>query len=72
VLRCAVASLDSRQGVQYRGALRFDHRCDVLWEAITLDGYLMPAAESATAAAPGQSLPTQPEFTDDSRRTNTE
>ncbi len=51
VLRCSVASLDSRQGVQYRGALRFDHRCDILWEAITLDGYLMPAAESSTAVS---------------------
>ena len=42
VLRCSVASLDSRQGVQYRGALKFDHRCDALWEASTLDGYLRP------------------------------
>jgi hypothetical protein len=32
VMRCAVASLDARLGVQYRGALKFDHRCEALWE----------------------------------------
>jgi len=72
VLRCSVASLDSRQGVQYRGALKFDHRCDILWEVNALDGYLMPAAEASTAAAAGQSIPTPPESTDDSRRTDPE
>jgi PilZ domain-containing protein len=40
VLRCAVASLD--QGIQYRGALKFDHRCPDLWEGSTLDGYTVP------------------------------
>jgi PilZ domain len=30
VVRCAVSSLD--QGIQYRGALKFDHRCPELWE----------------------------------------
>jgi PilZ domain len=40
VVRCAVSSLD--QGVQYRGALKFDHRCPELWEAGTLDGYAVP------------------------------
>lgn len=40
VLRCAVASLN--QGVQYRGALKFDHRCLDLWEGSTLDGYSVP------------------------------
>jgi hypothetical protein len=57
VLRCAVASLDSRQGVQYRGALRFDHRCDVLWEENTLDGYLLPAQQPIVSNSNGDSLP---------------
>jgi len=60
VLRCAVASLDSRQGVQYRGALRFDHRCDALWEASTLDGYLVPIEEPSVAAGEGHGLPGLP------------
>ena len=51
VLRCSVAALDSRQGVQYRGALKFDYRCDALWEASTLDGYLVPVAEPPAAGA---------------------
>lgn len=57
VLRCSVASLDSRQGVQYRGALRFDHRCDALWEASTLDGYLVPLEEPPVAPGEGHGLP---------------
>jgi hypothetical protein len=40
VIRCAVSSLD--QGIQYRGALKFDHRCPELWEQSTLDGYVVP------------------------------
>ncbi len=40
VVRCAVSSLD--QGVQYRGALKFDHRCPELWEQGTPDGYVVP------------------------------
>ena len=31
ILRCTVASLDAIHGAQYRGALRFDTRCNV-WE----------------------------------------
>jgi hypothetical protein len=57
VLRCAVASLDSRQGVQYRGALKFDHRCELLWEDGTLDGYLMPAEGPAASPGNGHTLP---------------
>jgi hypothetical protein len=57
VLRCSVASLDSREGVQYRGALKFDHRCDILWEEDTRDGYLVPADDRAFASAGGQGLP---------------
>jgi hypothetical protein len=31
VLRCAVWSLDRDNGVKYRGALKFEHRCDWTW-----------------------------------------
>ena len=72
VLRCSVASLDSRQGVQYRGALKFDHRCDALWEASALDGYLVPAAESKPANSEGQSIPERPAPTDETRPTDSE
>ena len=45
VVRCSVSSLD--QGVQYRGALKFDHRCPELWEHGTHGeplGYVVPVA----------------------------
>jgi len=32
VLRCAVWTLDAREGVTYRGALQFEDRCEWLWE----------------------------------------
>ena len=60
VLRCSVASLDSHQGVQYRGALKFDHRCDELWEASTLDGYLIPVEEPSAKEKEGYGLPGLP------------
>jgi hypothetical protein len=57
VLRCAVSSLDPRQGVRYRGALQFNHRCDVLWEANTPDGYALPAQGPAAPDLDGERLP---------------
>jgi hypothetical protein len=60
VLRCSVASLDSRQGVQYRGALRFERRCDTLWEGSTLDGYLVPVEEPSQTGDAGHGLPGAP------------
>jgi len=57
VLRCSVASLDSGSGVQYRGALRFDHRCESLWEASSLAGYLLPVADGEEAVGTGQAIP---------------
>jgi hypothetical protein len=57
VLRCSVASLDSRHGVQYRGALKFDHRCDELWEEGTPSGYLIPNDDRTTPIVEGQVLP---------------
>jgi PilZ domain len=57
VLRCSVASLDTRHGVQYRGALQFDHRCEWLWEDGTLDGYLVPGDDRALTRPGGHGLP---------------
>jgi hypothetical protein len=39
VLRCAVWALDDVEGATYRGALRFERRCESLWET------LAPSAE---------------------------
>lgn len=39
VLRCAVWALDADAGIVYRGALKFEQRCDGLWEAHTRGGY---------------------------------
>lgn len=38
VLRCAVAALDGTLGVTYGGALKFESRCEVPWEARTRQG----------------------------------
>jgi len=58
VLRCSVASLGAGQGgVQYRGALQFDQRCDALWEDETLEGYIIPDEHRALTHTPGQGLP---------------
>lgn len=65
VLRCSVTSLTSGQGVQYRGALKFDQRCDVIWEAGTLDGYLVPEDHSALTHTAGQGLPGPHSASDD-------
>jgi PilZ domain len=60
VLRCAVASLEAGEGVQYRGALKFDQRCDTLWEPPTLDGYSVPWDSGDLPHALGQGLPGPP------------
>ena len=57
VLRCSVASLDSDAGVRYRGALRFDERCEAIWEANTLDGYLFPEGQRTIRHVVGQTIP---------------
>jgi hypothetical protein len=67
VLRCSVASLDAGQGVQYRGALKFDHRCDALWEASTLDGYFVPFDDSSATATELHDRPQPPADSDGSR-----
>jgi hypothetical protein len=50
VLRCAVTSLE--HGIQYRGALKFDHRCEDLWEGSTLDGYVVPVEGGVISNTP--------------------
>jgi len=57
VLRCSVASLDTGLGVQYRGALQFDHRCEALWEQGTLDGYFLPGEDRTLTRSSGHGLP---------------
>lgn len=57
VLRCAVSSIDPRHGVQYRGALKFDHRCDAFWEATTPDGYALPPQPPVMPDSGGERLP---------------
>jgi hypothetical protein len=57
VLRCSVASLDTDAGVRYRGALRFDERCEAIWEVNTLDGYLFPDGQRTVRHAGGHALP---------------
>lgn len=57
VVRCAVASLTGREGVQYSSALRFDERWDSLWERCTLDGYRLPRGAERREPLDGHSLP---------------
>lgn len=35
VLRCAVWTIDSPEGITYRGALQFEEPCDLFWETGT-------------------------------------
>jgi hypothetical protein len=57
VLRCSVAALDPEAGVRYRGALRFDERCEAIWETTTLDGYLFPNDVRSVRHSAGHALP---------------
>jgi hypothetical protein len=50
VLRCAVWTLDSREGVTYRGALQFEDRCDLFWESGTQIGSDIPASGGRIAS----------------------
>ena len=45
VLRCAVWALDPETGVTYRGALKFDHRCEIAWEHGGGHDAAMPAVQ---------------------------
>lgn len=54
VLRCEVWTLDSPQGVIYRGALQFEERCDLLWEGETPLGCFLPTTPAPVAGAQGR------------------
>jgi hypothetical protein len=59
VLRCAVWSLGGGDGVLYRGALKFEERCErfSLWERETPDGQFAPGSGSREQAVTGNPLP---------------
>jgi hypothetical protein len=59
VLRCAVWALDPLAGVTYRGAVKFEHRCELFWERGTLHGSAVPGASRAPAALSGKGLPAE-------------
>ncbi len=71
VVRCAVAALDSGAGVRYRGALRFDERCEAIWEGGTLDGYLFPGGQRRVSHAGGHALPASRRGPDESSGSDT-
>jgi hypothetical protein len=48
VLRCAVWSLDPFEGVIYRGALKFEDRSELFWEADGPAGSAIPASPPVT------------------------
>jgi hypothetical protein len=58
VLRCAVWALDAHAGVMYRGAVKFEHRCDLFWEGGTLAGSAVPGSSRSPAQGSGKSGPT--------------
>jgi hypothetical protein len=58
VLRCAVWALDSREGVTYRGALRFEERCESFWETETQIGSDIPLPAVTGADEEGIAYPT--------------
>jgi hypothetical protein len=57
VLRCAVWSLDARDGATYRGALKFENRCDLFREAETRRGSLLPRGAALDGRHSGHRLP---------------
>lgn len=57
VLRSAVASIDSADGVKYRSAIQFDDHWDSLWERCTLHGYSVPVVCTDETGEGGYDLP---------------
>jgi PilZ domain len=72
VLRCSVAALDADAGVRYRGALRFDERCEGIWEVNTLDGYLFPDGARTVRHSAGHAIPGSRSGTADRRDTDSD
>jgi hypothetical protein len=59
VLRCAVWSVDAHAGVTYRGAVKFEHRCELFWEGGTLGGSSVPGPSRSPAGGTGKGLPAE-------------
>lgn len=57
VLRCAVWSLDTHDGATYRGALKFEDRCEWFWEPETRVGSAIPYRANSDRGLPGHLLP---------------
>jgi hypothetical protein len=57
VLRCAVWALDPDDGVTYRGALKFEQRCESFWERMTHQGIEVPGPATPCAGDPGNPIP---------------
>jgi hypothetical protein len=60
VLRCAVWSLDPHEGATYRGALKFEHRCELFWEGGTLTGAAVPGPSRSHTEDSEKSIPGGP------------
>jgi hypothetical protein len=61
VLRCAVWSLDPYVGVTYRGALKFEDRCELFWETETPAVSAIPAGPKPDGDCSGGLPPAGPE-----------
>jgi PilZ domain len=57
VLRCAVWTLDSPEGITYRGALQFEERCESFWETGTPIGSDLPWPTVTDAEEEGMADP---------------
>ena len=57
VLRCAVWALDAHAGITYRGAVKFEHRCELFWEGGTLAGSAGAGSSRSPVSGSGKSLP---------------
>jgi hypothetical protein len=57
VLRCAVWTLDSREEIQYRGALQFEERCELFWETETPSGSDVPLSAMTHEGEQGITYP---------------
>ena len=57
VVRCAVWMLDAQQGATYRGALKFDDRCESFGEAATPYGSHLPWSAAGDGRQAGHGIP---------------
>jgi hypothetical protein len=60
VLRCAVWTIDSPEGVAYRGALQFEEPCELFWETGTLYESHVPATLGIHHREAGIAYPDDP------------